>query len=334
MESEHNTKLTSSEIGSLWSTYINNTMSVCVLQYFIKNVNDPDIKSVLEYALDSSEKIVSKITEILKEENLFLPVGFTDKDVNLAAPRLYSDYFYLYYLKQMSKIGSSIYGVALATLARSDIRDLFTEWIASSVTLYNKTADVLLTKGIFIRTPIVFIKNKADIVKKQNYLGSIFSGPRPLNVIEITHLCANLEANRIGQTLLTGFAQVAKSKQVAEFMMKGKEISKKQVQIFSKTLIEEDVPAPIEWDMDISASTTPPFSDKLMMFHIGVLAASGLSNLATAAAASFRKDIAADYIRLSAEIGQYNLEGAEIMIDNGWLEQPPQMLDRKHLGQD
>lgn len=117
-------------------------------------------------------------------------------------------------------------------------------------------------------------------------------------------------------------------------MIRGKELSKKQVQIFSDTLLEHEVSAPMEWDMDVSDSTVPPFSDKLLMFHVGVLGASGLSNLATASAASFRKDIAANYVRLSTEVGEYTLDGAELMIQNGWLESPPQTLDRKHLNKE
>lgn len=331
MESTHNTRLNVSEIGSLWSTYVNNTMSVCVMKYFLRNVDDVDIQVILEFALESSQKIVRKVIEKFNEENLAIPIGFNDNDVNPAAPRLYSDYFYLYYLKHMSKIGSSIYGVTLATLARSDIRDLFSEWISASVSLYNKTANVLLSKGLFIRPPYITTTNEVDFVNKQSYLGNFFSSQRPLNVLEITHLCANLEANRVAQTLLTGFAQIAVSKKVSDFMTRGKEMTKKQVHLFSDILMEHDVPAPMEWDMDVSASTIPPFSDKLMMFHIAVLGASGLSNLATAAAASPRKDIAASYARLSAEIAKFNLDGAEIMIENGWLEQPPQTLDRKHL---
>lgn len=180
MASEHTAKLTSSEIGSLWSAYMNNTMSICVIHYFIKNTEDQDIKSVLEYALNTSKKIVSQIVEVLQKEKIYIPMGFRGEDVNADAPRLFSDYFHMYYLKHMAKIGASIYGVTLATLARSDIRDLFSEWIASSVTLYNKSANLLLSKGLFIRTPFVYISNQVDFVQKQSYLGSFFRAQDPL----------------------------------------------------------------------------------------------------------------------------------------------------------
>jgi hypothetical protein len=294
-------------------------------------VDDPDVSTVLEFALKTSQDVVHKTSRLLKDEGLPVPVGFSDDDVNLAAPRLYSDSFYLFYLKNMSKIASSVYGIALATLARSDIRDWFTKWINLSADLYNKAANVLLNKGLFIRPPYVSVPEKVNFVREQSYLGGLFKKTRPLNIIEITHLVANMEANIIGQMLLTGFGQVAKSEEVHQYMLRGKEISKKQVQIYSSTLLESDVPAPMQWDLKVTNSTIPPFSDKLMMFHTGVLGASGVSNLATAAAASFRLDVAANYGRLSVEIGKYSLDGAKLMIKNGWMEEPPQPVDHDSL---
>uniref|UniRef100_UPI00403F1F1F DUF3231 family protein n=1 Tax=Niallia sp. XMNu-256 TaxID=3082444 RepID=UPI00403F1F1F len=34
MQTEHNIRLTSSEIASLWTAYMNNSMSYCMLKYF------------------------------------------------------------------------------------------------------------------------------------------------------------------------------------------------------------------------------------------------------------------------------------------------------------
>ena len=38
-----------------------------------------------------------------------------------------------------------------------------------------------------------------------------------------------------------------------------------------------------------------------------------------------------NYERLSIEIGQYAKDGADIMISNEWLEQPPGTLDKDKL---
>ncbi|GAA3318624.1 hypothetical protein GCM10020331_022170 [Ectobacillus funiculus] len=62
-----------------------------------------------------------------------------------------------------------------------------------------------------------------------------------------------------------------------------------------------------------------------------LLSTAGMGNYATAAAASQRSDLATNYERLSLEIGQYAKDGADIMIQNEWLEQPPGTLDKEEL---
>ncbi|MGF6949798.1 hypothetical protein QF028_002303 [Neobacillus sp. B4I6] len=44
-----------------------------------------------------------------------------------------------------------------------------------------------------------------------------------------------------------------------------------------------------------------------------------------------RTDIAAEYSRLMAEVGQYASDGSKIMIENEWLEQPPLASDRDEV---
>ena len=61
------------------------------------------------------------------------------------------------------------------------------------------------------------------------------------------------------------------------------------------------------------------------------MSAAGIGNYATAAAASQRSDLLLNYERLSIEIGQYAKDGADIMISNEWLEQPPGTLDKDRL---
>ncbi|HET7579903.1 MAG TPA: DUF3231 family protein, partial [Bacillales bacterium] len=108
-------------------------------------------------------------------------------------------------------------------------------------------------------------------------------------------------------------------------------VAKKHMKIFANHLIESEVQAPMTWDSQTLDSTDPPFSDKLMMFHNDILVGAGIGNYATASAASLRNDLALDYARLSAEIAQYAKDGAKIMIEHKWLEEPPQSPNRKEL---
>jgi spore coat protein CotF len=232
----------------------------------------------------------------------------------------------------MAKVGLSVYGVALATTAKSSVRELLSQAIQSSTDLYNKTTDLLLAKGLFVRPPYVSTSNDIDFIDKKNYKAGLLSMYlRPVNVIEITHVYANIETNIVGQTFLVGLTQVAKSQKVREYCFRGKEIAQKHVKVFSTILTDDDLPAPMPSDLEVSESTVTPFSDKLIMFHSTLLIESSISNYATASTASLRSDITSTYVRLTAETAKYANDGVNLMIENSWLEEPPQTVNREQL---
>lgn len=67
------------------------------------------------------------------------------------------------------------------------------------------------------------------------------------------------------------------------------------------------------------------------MFHTTALIASGIGHYGTGLATSSRRDLSVQYTRLSAENARYAEDGANIMIENGWMEQPPLAADRDAL---
>jgi hypothetical protein len=334
METAHNIRLTSTEMATLWTTYINDTMAKCVLSYFLKKVEDTEIKPVIELALSITVKHIQELTKLFKSEDFPIPHGFTDEDVNINAKRLFSDSFFLYYLKNMSKVGITTFGVAFSMASRADVRKFFNESITQTVTLDQKLTEVMQSKGIYVRPPYISNQDHIDFVKNKSFLSGGFFGfgaKRPLLSIEIAQLFANIQTNALGKALLMGFSQVVRSKEIRQYLITGKDISSKHVKIFSDTLSSGDIPAPMTCDTDVMDSTDAPFSDKLILFHVAILVAAGTANYGVSAAASPRKDIAMDYVRLAAEIAIYTEAGANLMIENGWLEEPPQAPNRNEL---
>jgi hypothetical protein len=57
-------------------------------------------------------------------------------------------------------------------------------------------------------------------------------------------------------------------------MLQGKEISEKHVKIFTSTLLDNNTQSPVSTDVSITNSTEEVFSDKLIIFHMGLLTAS------------------------------------------------------------
>ncbi|MGE5397664.1 MAG: DUF3231 family protein, partial [Chitinophagales bacterium] len=72
-----------------------------------------------------------------------------------------------------------------------------------------------------------------------------------------------------------------------------------------------------------TGSTEPPFSDKLMMFQVLILNATGVGNYGVSISTSLRHDITLMYTRVLAEVAQFSGEGTRLMMEKGWMEEPP-----------
>ncbi|MBT2656079.1 DUF3231 family protein [Bacillus sp. ISL-18] len=325
-------RLTAGEIGQLWLQYLNDSSSFCVLSYFLEKAEDDEIKPLIEFALELSKSHIQKITSILTEEKNVVPNGFTIKeDVDLTAPRLYSDSFVLNFLQHMSKVGLTTYAGSVGTSVRSDIKSYYMDCLTETMQLYDKTTELLLNKGLFIRSPSLPNLEKVEFVKKQWFMLDVIGEKRPLVAAEVDNLFANLQRNSLGVAALTGFSQVAKDKDVKQFFIKGLEVGNKHIKLFRGKLEESKLPAPMGWDSEITNSTAYTFSDKLMMFFTSGLISLSIGYYGTAVSQSPRGDLSSLYNRLSLEVQMYSEDGANIMIKNRWLEQPPIASDRDEL---
>ncbi|WP_257348048.1 DUF3231 family protein [Pseudalkalibacillus decolorationis] len=331
MEADHNPKLTASEVSSLWATFQTSTMMNCGVKYFLETVEDEEIRSVLEFASDFIGDRIQTITQLFHEEQYPIPVGFTDDDVNTNAPRLFSDIMILQYMMNMGKFSHTGESILYSFSTRDDIAAFYYQCLADAKELANRARKVSLKKGVLVRAPYLPRPHGVDFVNKQSFLTGWFGNRRPLLGIEISNLFYNAERNALGHALTIGFSQVVGSKEVRKYMERGKEISAKHFEVFSSVLQEENLSTANSVASEVTDSTVSPFSDKLMMFHVSVLVASGIAQYGAGISASPRRDLGAMYTRLMAETGKYSEDGANIMIDNGWLEQPPQAADRESL---
>ncbi|SHG60155.1 DUF3231 family protein [Ornithinibacillus halophilus] len=332
MEEEKRIHLTSGEISSLWTTYMNDSMSMCILKFMLKHIKDPEIKPIIEYALESSTKHVNQLKDLFKKEGFAIPKAFSDEDVNMSAPWLFSDVFSLTFLNHMSSVGMLAYSGFISMSARSDVREFFTDCKHESTTLYHKSTDVALEKGVNARFPYITLPKETDYIDSKDYYGlNPFDEKRPLNAAEISHLYMNTMTNSFGTKLCYAFAQTSPTVEVQEYLMRLKDVAMKHTQIFTKSLMKEGIETPKLPDVAVSDSTTQTFSDKLIMFIMSLLISSGIGNYATAAAASPRLDLAVNYERLSLEVARLAKTGTDIMIKHNWLEQPPGIKKREHL---
>jgi hypothetical protein len=332
MQNQNETRLTITETTNLWMQYNAESMDICVKRYILAHMEDNEIKSVIEYALNLSEQHIQKIKNFFEQEKYPLPTGFTDEDVNLNAPRLYSDTFWLMYIHIMAAIGMPDYVLALNTSSRSDVRSYFTKCIAEAVELFNKSKDILLLKGLLVVPPMTPMLIKTEIIKKTDPLTNLFGKRIPLNGLEVSHIFYNLQKLDVSIALKIGFIQVVRSKEIKDFMTRVlNDAGKKHIHILSTILQDDNITPPKTWESDVSNSTIAPFSDKLMMNHVIMLLRSAILYYGTSLPNCIRKDLAANYTAFITKDLMVSEDAVEIMIGNGWMEQLPQSIDHEAL---
>jgi len=324
--------LVSSEIAGLWNAYMSETLIVRVLSYFVNRVECEETRVLLQQTLDKTKQHVTEMTTLFNQAGLPIPDGFTDNDVNINAPRLFSDSFYLAYLSFMSRVAMHNYTLILNQVARADIRDYFTKRIYDNIDLYNKSADIRLSKGIFIRAPFVEVPKKVQYIKSQSFMFGLFGEKRrPMLLNEVTQLFGIIYSNIVGKAIATGFGQVSKNEKISKYFFEGSDFASKIIKELTLIFSDDEIPTPSTSDSFVTDSTVSPFSEKLMLTHMLVLSSSGVSSLGIAISESLRSDLFTILFKYTAEIMKFAQKGAKLAIDNEWLEQPPSVLKHKDL---
>lgn len=328
----HAVELTTAEIANLWTQYINDSLSICILTHSIEKAKDIDIKEVLNFSLSLAESHITKITDFFTKENFPIPKGFSvEEDVNLNAPSIFTDAFIIAYLHVMTLLGLTGYAGAVSTSSRDDQLDYFIQCNKETMELHKRIVSIMLNKGFYSKTARINTPEQVKFVDDQSYLAGWFGKKRPLNAIEISGMSFNIKKDIVKTVLELGFAQVCQTKEIQKYFERGKKICLNHFTTFNTILTKEDLSSPKTWVSEVTNSTVPPFSDKLMLYHIVTLVSSAVGYYGAGLSVSQRRDIAAEYTKFMAEVGLYAEDGCELLIKYGWLEQPPLADNRQTL---
>jgi len=328
---EHSPRLTTSEIAQLWISYVEHTMLRCQWKYFLATTKSPYIREIESETLERIEHRIRIIAGFLEMDNFPLPIGFSDSDINIDAPPLYSESFLLHFLRIELKTSLSFNSLNVGMSTRPDVRDFFSACVESSIRLNTKVTDFMLSEGILAKPPTVAISDGIQFINEPGFLTGFIGEKRPLLAIELAHLYNNALSNDIGRILLAGFKQVAPSKEVQKFMEKGIQLCNDFVDTLSAKAMNDQIYLTFTHDTGVTTSTITPFSEKLMMFHIAVLNAKAIGEYGVSIAACMRHDLVKTYSQMIIEAGQYSEQCAKFMMRKGWLEEPPQVPNREML---
>lgn len=333
MENDH-LKLTSSEIGTLWGEYVNGTMAEIVNRYMISILEDESIKKVFQIAIETWEKQKKQIVSFIEKDGFPVPIGFTESDLKKGAKRLFSDAFCLNYLHIMTIHGLLGHTTALSVSVRKDLREFYNSCDNDAKSMYDLTIELLLEKGKFQRDPYFYPNESPDIIFTKNFTDGFFGKGRVLSATEIISISLNIKKGIMAKALSIGFSQVTESKEVRKFLEDLGRTADENLQALAKIMHTDNLPVPMSWESEVTTSKDSPFSDKLILYHMGFLAQTAQVYYGTGLAGSMRTDLAVAYEKAVLKVLGITKNWFDLMVKNKWLEQPPLAPDRKELAQD
>jgi hypothetical protein len=138
----------------------------------------------------------------------------------------------------------------------------------------------------------------------------------------------------MAKSLSIAFSQVTQSKEVRKFLEGSEKASDGQIQTLSKIMKKDNLPVPKPWETEVTTSTDSPFSDKLMLYHIGFLFQAAQAYHGTGLAAAMRTDLVTTYESNILKTLMITKEWFNIMVQNKWLEQPPLAPNREEIAKE
>jgi len=327
-------KLTSAEIGTLWTQYMNGTMTDCVNKYMYSIIEDKSIKNVFKDAINIYAKQKQEVTQFIKNDGFPVPLGFIETDINMEAPRLFTDIFCLQYLHIMTLHLLIGHITSLSASTRKDLRQSFSSFDNDAKKIFNQTIELLIDKGKFQRDPFFYPDDNVEFIYDKDFADGLLKASRTISATEIVSISFNIKKNIMAKTLSIAFGQVAQSKEVRKYLENSQKTANNQIQLLSKILQNENLPTPSSFETEITQSQIPPFSDKLLLYHIGFLFQVGQVYHGSGLASSMRADLIMAYEKVILKNITVTKSWFDIMVKNKWLEQPPLAPNRKEIARD
>jgi len=324
----------SSEVAHLWTGYLAETIATCFLKKYVAQCKDPDFKPILQKTLDISTQRVITMENLFKAINYPIPQGFGEKDVDVNTPVLFSDTFICLYTRLNQKLILTHYSSASTTAYRSDFRDYYDDCIKTSNELHRIFSEVLLAKGVLQKHPTLVPPTTLENVSSKNYLGTylhISSDTRPLNAMEISHIYNLIENKQILRALNLGHSQTVSSERIKNYLKRYVQVADKHLEKLIGLLKEQHIPVPTISEVLITDTRVPSFSERLILFHTTATLAYVITEYGLAIPNIMRKDLGVTILDFMTEVTRLAKDGAELLIELGWLEKSPETADREKL---
>ncbi|WP_281884267.1 DUF3231 family protein [Paenibacillus sp. YYML68] len=323
--------MTSAEMGKLWATYLFNNYSGYVLTVFEHHAADEQIKQLLQRARQLGESNQQAVKQMMQEHQFPIPEGFSQQDIDLSAPPLYTDPFYLYYYTKMASAGLEFYVSTMPLMTQPSIRKLFNGFMTDTIALLNELVDLKMSKGLYVKPPYIPIPERVTYAKSANYLSGFLKEKRSLHALGITSIFNDIQFSYVMHAYLLGFSQVAKNEEIRRYVTRCSSLLSELTMELRTLLEDESIGAGLPTEANVTASTRAPFSDKLMLFMSNQVMSVLIRLLGRSFSETSRHDLSVLYMKQLAKVSTLAQDGMKLLLDQGWFEEPPQSPNRQQL---
>lgn len=327
---ESSVGLTSTEISNIWAVYMKHSMELRFLEYFIETTEDGQIRKIVESMLNHTRKSMEEVKNLFVSENLVVPKGLTGEDIQVNTCKVFSDIFILLFCYDLSMLSLSTYPGAFVESTKKDIRNHFQSGIDFNLNIHNEMVNLMLSKGVYTRPPQLAVENVVDFVDEKKYLSGLLGESRPINMPEVANVFRLIHRAHFSKMVFVAFSKLANSKDLKQHFSKGRDGIQAVLDSLQEVLEKENIPIPAASDYNILEVENSPFSDKLMLYFVNsCLGLFCFTMLCQAMTSSFRSDIVAKVAKIMLQMQDYYKDGVKLTIKEGWMEKPPQSIDRK-----
>ena len=124
MTTEAKIQLTSSELGTLWMTYISGSALLMKNKCLKDKTIDKEAQSILSSYVTDAQGLKDKIVNLFNIENVVIPIGFDERDILKEAPPLFDDIFTIMDLRQLMKLNFSHSATFTAMSYMEEVHDI------------------------------------------------------------------------------------------------------------------------------------------------------------------------------------------------------------------
>lgn len=333
MTTEAKIKLTSTELGTLWMTYRATRATIAKCESMKNKTIEKEAQNIIISYISEVQTITDKIVNVFNNEKVPIPIAFDESDAIQEAPPLFDDIFHIMLIRQMMKLNFGHCAMYSTMSYMKEVQDILMTNNDISGKFYIMATNYLLGKGVLVKPPYVTMPKQTEIIKDKNYMSGInlFSDKRQLDTIEVGFLNEVIQNNVFGMQLMIGFAQVSTDNDIKEYFVEGSKLSKEIISKLTNVLLESNIQAQSSSAGKVTDSTVAPFSEKLMMFTTCIMSSTAVGFSVVGTPFSMRSDLQTILALISKDILAFAKKGGKLIIEKGWLEQPPQMEDRNQL---